>query len=218
MREPQSVRVLVVDDHTLVREGICGLIASRPDMEVVGQAADGNEAVIQARETEPDVILMDLVMPGGDGLWAIQEITRENPQARIIVLTSFIEDRRVFEAIKAGAMGYLMKDSSYLDLIKAINKVARNEISLEPKIALKVISELKREAEQPPAGHPLTSREAEVLKLVAQGFSNQDIASRLVISERTVETHVSNILEKLHLANRTQAALYAVREGLDDQV
>ncbi|MBN1316541.1 MAG: response regulator transcription factor [Anaerolineales bacterium] len=216
MKKTGMIRILVVDDHTLVREGLCHLIAARPDMEVVGQASDGVEAICQAISLKPDVILMDLVMPQKDGLEAIREIALECPEARILVLTSFAEDRRVFQAIKEGALGYLLKDSSYQDLIRAIHEVSQGDISLKPSIALKVIRELKRPSDLPLSEEPLTEREVEVLKLVAQGFSNKEIACSLGISERTVTTHVSNVLGKLHLANRTQATLYAIREGLTD--
>jgi len=212
----ETIRVLVVDDHVVVREGLCALITARPDMEVVGEAADGIEAVLKARSQQPDVILMDLAMPRRGGIEATQQIKQENANARILVLTSFAEDKNVFLAIKAGAQGYLLKDSSSRDLIEAIRAVYQGELSLQPSIALKVIRELSRPTDLPLAEQPLTGREVEVLKLVAQGLSNQEIAEKLVISERTVTTHVSNILAKLHLANRTQAALYAIREGLVD--
>jgi NarL family two-component system response regulator LiaR len=183
-------------------------------MEVVGEAADGTEAVLKARLLQPDVILLDLVMPRKGGLEAIAEIKRDNPEARILVLTSFAEDDRVFPAIKTGALGYLLKDSSPQELLRAIRQVYRGESSLHPAIARKLIRELSQPSELPPAEEPLTAREVEVLRLVAQGLSNQEIGEKQVISERTVRNHVSNILGKLHLANRTQAALYALREGL----
>jgi NarL family two-component system response regulator LiaR len=210
----ENIRVLIADDHAIVREGLRTLLAGERGMELVGEAADGEEARRQALALKPDVILMDLVMPGQDGLTAILEIRRVNPDARILVLTSFAEDDKVFPAIKAGAIGYLLKDSLPDDLLKAIRDVHRGESSLHPSIALKVIQELHQPTDLPPTDHPLTEREVTVLKLVAQGMSNQEIAEELTISEWTVRTHVRNIMGKLHLANRIQAALYALREGI----
>lgn len=208
------IRILVVDDHVVVREGLCALLGEWPDFQVVGQAGDGEQAVRQAKALRPDVILMDLVMPHKDGVAAIMEIKEEDPDARILVLTSFSEDRKAYDAVKAGALGYVLKDSSSDEVIEAIRDVYRGELALKPSLALRVIRELGRPSSLPPAGEPLTDREVEVLQLVAQGLSNQEIGDRLKISERTVRSHVSSILEKLHLANRTQAALYALREGL----
>jgi NarL family two-component system response regulator LiaR len=214
MTELQQIRVLIADDHAVVRRGLQALIDSEPGMEVVGEAEDGLDAVAQARALEPDVILMDLVMPRKDGLAAIVEITDEVPEARILVLTSFAEDDKVFPAIKSGALGYLLKDSSPHDLLHAIREVYAGEASLHPTIARKLILEISQPSDLPPAADPLTEREIEVIRLMAQGLSNQEIAERLFIARRTVRTHVSNILGKLHLANRTQAALYALREGI----
>jgi len=210
----ENIRLLIADDHTLVRAGLCALISTEPGMEVVGEAADGVEAVLKARSLRPDIILLDLVMPRQGGIEAIAEIKAEDPEARILVLTSFADDDKVFPAIKAGALGYLLKDSSPQQLLQAIRDVHRGESSLDPVIARKLIRELNQPPDLPRTEEPLTAREVEVLRLVAQGLSNQEIAERMVVSERTVRTHVSNILDKLHLANRTQAALYAVREGL----
>jgi NarL family two-component system response regulator LiaR len=209
-----SIRVLIVDDHAIVREGLRGLLAAAPGMTVAGEAADGIEAVAQAQKLAPDVILMDLVMPRKDGIEAIEEIKEIQPLARILVLTSFADDDRVFPAIKAGALGYLLKDSSPRDLLEAIRDVHRGESFLHPAIARKLVRELSQPQDLPPAAEPLTEREVEVLELVAHGLSNEAIAGRLFLSERTVRGHVSHILAKLHLANRTQAALYALREGL----
>jgi NarL family two-component system response regulator LiaR len=210
----ESIRVLVAEDHELVRKGLVALLSRQSGIDVVGEAVDGDEAVGEARTLHPDVILLDLVMPGKEGIAAIGEIKQENPEARILVLTSFGEDTRVFAAIKAGALGYLLKDASPRELVDAIRAVHSGQPSLSPNIALKLVRELHRPSELPPAEEPLTMREVEVLRLVAQGLSNQEIADTLVISQRTVGGHVGAILSKLHLANRTQAALYALREGL----
>jgi len=212
----ESIRILIVDDHAIVREGQRALIDTEPGMEVVGEAKDGFEAVEIAGTLQPDVILLDLHMPRKDGIEAIGEIKANNPEIRILVLTSFTEDEKVYAAIKAGAMGYLLKDSSPHEILTAIRKVDQGETSMTPSIANKLMSELQRDTNLSPTEDPLTEREVEILKLVATGMPNQEIAEKLVISERTVRTHVTNILSKLHLANRTQAALYALREGLTD--
>ncbi|MBE7554088.1 MAG: response regulator transcription factor [Anaerolineales bacterium] len=215
MSQEQPIRVLIADDHPVVRRGLTSLINIRAEMELVGEAADGEEAVDKARLLKPDVILLDLMMPRKGGLEAIGDIKRENPDARILILTSFADDDKVFPAIKAGALGYLLKDSPPEMLLTAIHDVYRGESSLHPTIARKLIRELNQPPPNlPPTEAPLTRREMEVLRLVARGLSNQEIATELVISEGTVRIHVSNILGKLHLANRTQATLYALQEGL----
>jgi NarL family two-component system response regulator LiaR len=213
------IRVFVADDQAIVRKGIRALLATEADIEVVGEAENGQQAVDSVRELTPDVILMDLVMPGMDGIEAIRRIVAHQPEARILVLTSFATDDKVFPAIKSGAMGYLLKDSEPEELVQAIHQVYRGESSLHPKIARKLLQELS--GGPPPSSappervvEPLTAREVEVLRLVASGKSNQEIAAQLTISEATVRTHVSNILGKLHLVSRTQATLYALREGL----
>jgi len=183
-------------------------------MEVSDEAADGVTAALKAHWTKPDVILMDLQMPRQDGIETIGKIKKDWPESRILVLTSFSDDDRVFAAIKAGASGYLLKDTSPDQLLQAIRDVHRGEVSLHPTIALKLVQELNRPADGPLTNDPLTERELDVLKLVTRGLSNQDIAQDLFISDRTVANHVGNILSKLHLANRTQAALYALRQGL----
>ena len=210
----EKIRILIADDHAIVRRGLRTLIGSEDGMEVIGEAADGIEAVEQAEELDPDVILLDMMMPRQDGVEAIRQIRQHNPEARILVITSFAEDDKVFPAIKEGALGYLLKDSSPEQLLQAIYDVYKGESSLHPAIALKLIRELNQPSDLPPTQDPLTEREVDVLRLVARGLTNQEIAEALVISERTVANHIGNILSKLHLANRTQAALYALREGL----
>jgi NarL family two-component system response regulator LiaR len=212
----EIIRVLLVDDHDIVREGQRALISTEPGMEVVGEAKDGEEAIGIIKTINPDVILLDLHMPNKDGLAAIPELKEENPESRILVLTSFTEDEKVYAAIKAGALGYLLKDSTPQQILSAIRDVSMGETSLGPRIAQKLMREIQKESDSPRTEDPLTVREMEVLKLVAEGLTNQNIADELVISERTVRTHVTHILAKLHLANRTQAALYALREGLAD--
>ncbi|MGE5530907.1 MAG: response regulator [Bacteroidota bacterium] len=210
------IRVLIVDDHEIVRKGIRAVLTETPGFEVVGEAGNGQDAVLGAQETHADVVLMDLLMPVMDGVEATRRISTSQPQTRILVLTSFAADNNVFPAIKAGALGYLLKDSSPAELVRAIRQVHRGEPSLDPAIARKLMREIVQPAEQTPAPEALTAREMQVLGLIAQGLSNQEIADRLIVSEPTVRTHVSRILAKLHLASRTQAALYAVREGLAD--
>lgn len=209
-----AIRVLIADDHTIVRKGIRAVLRNLPDIEVVGEAGTGWEAIAEIKRLQPDVVLMDLMMPELDGIEAIRRIKVDQPEVRILVLTSFAGEDKVFPAIKAGALGYHLKDSSPEELIQAIRQVHAGESSLHPVIARKVLQELARPSDHPPTPDPLTPREVEVLRLVAQGRDNQQIAEILVISETTVRTHVSNILGKLHLASRTQAALYALREGL----
>ncbi len=211
--DQRMIRVLIVDDHTIVRKGTRALLAEVGDIEVVSEAANGQEAVDQAEILHPDIILMDLVMPVMDGIEATRRITANQPNARIIALTSFAADDKVFPAIKAGALGYLLKHADPEELVDAIRRVYHGEPSLHPSIARKVLHEVRHPSEQKPTPDPLTEREIEVLHLVAQGMSNQIIAEQLSIAEVTVRTHVGNILSKLHLANRVQAALYALREG-----
>lgn len=209
-----TIRVLIADDHVIVRKGILALLSTEPDIQVIGEVGDGAEAVAQTQALAPDVVLMDLVMPRVDGIEATRQITASQRGVRVLVLTSFAADDKVFPAIKAGALGYLLKDSGPEELVKSIHQVYHGEPSLEPAIARKVLYELVHPPKQPPTVEPLTEREVEVLRLIAQGCSNREIADRLTIAEMTVRTHVSNILGKLHLASRTQAALYALREGL----
>jgi NarL family two-component system response regulator LiaR len=209
----ETIRVFIAEDHPIVRRGVKDLLETEPDIKMVGEAVNGQQAVDLITEIQPDVVLMDLVMPIMDGIEATRQIRSQAPQVRILVLTSFATDDKVFPAIKAGALGYLIKDTAPEDLIRAIRQVQRGEVSLHPIIAQKLLKEISGPADQPPASEPLTAREVEVLQLVARGLNNQEIAESLVLSVATVYTHVSNILAKLHLASRTQAALYAVREG-----
>lgn len=211
---PGPIRVLIADDHTIVRRGIRALLSTKPDLAVVGEARNGREAIALAETLRPDVILMDLVMPDVDGVEATRQIAARQLGARILVLTSFSTDDKVFPAIKAGALGYLLKDSETDELVEAIRRVSQGQVWLHPSIARKVLQELSDAPRQPLTTEPLTEREVQVLRLVAQGLSNREIADKLTVGEATIHTHVSSILSKLHLASRTQAALYALREGL----
>ncbi len=211
------IRVLIVDDHAIVRKGLRALLVTEPGLEVVGEAENGEQAVAEARRLCPDVVLMDLVMPGMDGLEATRRITAgQHPEGtpRVLVLTSFAADDKVFPALRAGALGYLLKDSGPEELVQAIRQVHRGESSLHPSIARRLLQELAGEGQQDPASGSLSPREIDVLRLVAQGWTNREVAERLGIGEATVRTHVSSILSKLNLGTRTQAALYALREGL----
>jgi len=211
----KTIRILIADDHGIVRKGIKALLATEKDMQVVGEAENGAEAVEKAASLSPDVVLMDLVMPEMDGIEATRRITAAQQETKILVLTSFAADDKVFPAVKAGALGYLLKDSTPEQLLEAIRQVHRGEPSLEPSIARKVLQELSHAGE---AGRqttePLTERELDVLRLIAQGMSNKEIAAKIFVAEWSVRSHVSNILGKLHLASRTQAALYALRSGI----
>ena len=223
MSEP--ITVIIVDDHTVVRQGVRALLETYPDIRVVAEAASGEEAVRLAAQHAPDVLLMDLVMPGMDGVSATREVKRISPRTRIIVLTSYHTDEHIFPAIRAGALSYLLKDVTPEELAAAVRKAAQGEAILHPRVAARLIQELHAaqkpsSASQPAAPPPLadlTEREREVLRLIAEGLSNAEIAARLVISEHTVKSHVSNILSKLHLADRTQAAVYAWKQGLMDR-
>lgn len=208
------IRVLIADDHAIIRKGMKAVLDLVPDIELVGEAGNGKQAVVLDSELHPDVILMDLMMPEMDGIACIREIKTKRPEARILVLTNFAGEEMIFPAIKAGAMGYHLKDSSPEALVEAIRQVFHGESSLHPLIAKKVLDEFHAPSEQQLSKEPLTQRELEVLRLIAQGYENREIAGQLVVSEATVRTHVSNILGKLHLVSRTQAALYALREGL----
>lgn len=210
----KQIRALLVDDHPLVRDGLRALLTSEVEIDVIGEAADGIEAVHKAYALQPDVILMDLMLPRKTGIEAIAEIKQMVPTARILVLTNSSDDADVFAAIKAGALGYLLKENSTQELVQAIREVYRGESALHPAIARKLLRQLNHPPNLALADEVLSEREIEVLVLVARGYSNRTIGDMLFISERTVRTHVSNILSKLHLTNRTQAALYALKERL----
>lgn len=214
-RGSEKISVMLVDDHAIVRQGLRTYLELQPDIEVVGEAGDGKQAVAMVRDLLPDVILMDLVMPNIDGVEATRAVTSLSPSTRVIVLTSFSEDEKVFASIKAGAQGYLMKDVLPQDLVAAIRTVHRGEAQLDPEIARKLMQEFTNPQPAAPK-HDLTDRELEVLTLIAHGKSNKDISEVLVLSEKTVKTHVSNILQKLHLSDRTQAAVYALRQKIVD--
>jgi two-component system, NarL family, response regulator LiaR len=209
-----KIRILIVDDHPVVRHGLHSMLETILDMEVVGEARDGIEAVQFAQALKPDVILMDLVMPKKNGLEAIAEIWKENHRVRILVLTSFPDDNKIYSAIKAGACGYLLKDSSPEELLQAIRDVHLGRASLPPEVTNKLLNEIQQSEEIGPGKMVLTKRETEILQLAVQGLSNSQIAAELVISEGTVRYHISNILGKLNLQNRTQAVLYALEHGL----
>jgi NarL family two-component system response regulator LiaR len=208
------VRVLVVDDHAVVRSGLRALLSTEPGIEVVGEAADGKQAVERALELEPDVVIMDLVLPEFDGAEAMRRIREIKPGIRMLVLTSFGSDDKLFPALKAGALGYLLKDASPDELIRAIYGTAQGLSSLNQTVARRLLSELSKEQPVRAVRDALTEREIEVLRSLARGLSNEAIGDALSISEATVRTHVSNILFKMNLDNRTQAALHALREGL----
>jgi NarL family two-component system response regulator LiaR len=210
---PDRIRVLLVDDHQVVREGLRAFLQLQPDVEVVGEAGGGEAAVAAATAGRPDVVLMDLVMPDGDGVAAIRALAGAAPAARVVVLSSFVDDERVFAAMQAGAAGYLLKDVDPDALAEAIREVHRGRPVLHPDVAAR----LMRRAADPPAGpatESLTPREREVLSLVVEGYANKQIARRLLITEKTVKTHVSSILQKLGVADRTAAAVLAIRQGL----
>jgi len=209
----EQINILVVDDHAVVRTGISAWISSESDLFLSGEAADGEEAIAKALELQPDVVLMDLVMPKKDGIEAIKDIIQENPNARILVITSFSEKDKAIQAIKAGAMGFMMKDTSPESMLQAIREVHQGNPWLSAEITRMLIHEDIRAAEANSPVEKLTNREMDVLQLIAQGLSDKDIASQLTVSKATVRYHVTNILTKLHLENRTQAALYAIREG-----
>ena len=209
------ITVLLVDDHEMVRRGVRAFLETRPDITVVAEAGGGEEAVKLAAEHAPDVALMDLIMPGMDGVEATRRLTASSPRTSVIMLTSYHDDEHVFPAIRAGALSYVLKEVGPEELADAVRKAAAGEAVLHPRVAARVVRELHgARRDEPNAFRELSDRELEVLKLIADGLSNAEIASRLYVSEKTVKSHVSNILGKLHLADRTQAAVYAWRQGV----
>jgi NarL family two-component system response regulator LiaR len=212
----EKITILLVEDHTIVRQGVRTFLETQPDLSVIGEAESGAEGVQLTREHAPDVVLMDLVMPGMDGVEATRQVKQVSPRTQVIVLTSYHQDEYIFPAIRAGALSYVLKDVRAIELADIVRKAAHGEAVLHPHVAMRLMREIhgaRSEDSDDPLGD-LSDREAEVLRLVAEGLSNAEIAGRLVISEKTVKSHVSNILSKLHLADRTQAAVYAWRKGI----
>jgi NarL family two-component system response regulator LiaR len=211
----ESISVLLVDDHSMVREGVRAFLLTQADILVVGEAGSGEEAIKLAEQHVPDVVLMDLIMPNMDGVEATRRVKQVSPRSRVVVLTSYHEDEHIFPALKAGALSYILKDVSAEDLASAVRNAAAGEAVLHPRVAARVIKELQGRREDPLNPFTeLSERELEVLKLIADGMSNAEMAAKLVLSEKTIKGHVSNILSKLHLVDRTQAAVYAWREGI----
>ena len=208
------IRVLIADDHAVVRQGLRTFLDLQDDVEVAGEAADGEAAVAEAQRLAPDVVLLDLAMPQLDGIAALPRLREAAPAARVIVLTSFGEDERLFAALRAGAAGFLLKDSEPAELVRAIRAAHAGQAPLSPAVAVRVVEEIAHGGQRPVQADELTPRELEVLSLIARGRSNKRIALELGVAEKTVKTHVSHVLAKLGLSDRTQAALYAVREGL----
>lgn len=210
----EKIRIVVADDHPIVRRGLRTLLKTQNDMELVGEAENGAKAVELVNALQPDIVIMDLQMPVQDGMSAIRELNQAKSATRVVVLTSFPDDDRVFAAIKAGATGLLLKDSAPKDLLDSIRRVHMGESALHPTIAMKVLLEIKQPSHDVPMAEPLTPREMEVLGYLALGMSNSDIADKLSVSVRTITSHVRTILDKLHLGNRTQAALFAKEKGI----
>jgi DNA-binding NarL/FixJ family response regulator len=214
--DPAPIRVLIVDDHAVVRMGLKMFFDHQPDIEVVGEAADGSEGVAMARRLEPDVVLMDLLMPTMDGVTAIGRIKAERPEIEIVTMTSFIEEEKVTAALEAGASGYVLKDAEAEEVASAVRAAYAGEVHLDPAVARLLAQRMRARKSPDEPAEPLTDRERDVIRLLGQGMSNKEIGAALFITERTARTYVSNILGKLGLASRTQAALYAVEHKLVD--
>ena len=210
MTETEKIRLLLVDDHTVVRQGLKMVLSLEPDLDVVGEAGNGQEAVAQVAKLNPQVVLMDLLMPVMDGVSAIRAIKKSDPEIEVVALTSVLEDRLVIDAVEAGAAGYLLKESGPAELVEAIRAAAKGEVRLHPKAQQRLIKEVRT----PEMRESLTERETETLRFVAKGHANKEIAELMGVSEVTIKTHVSSVLSKLNLSSRTQAALFALKEGL----
>jgi NarL family two-component system response regulator LiaR len=215
---PRKISILIADDHEVVRNGIRSYLETLSDFQVVGEAASGEEAIELVSELVPDIVLMDLIMPGLDGIETTRRIKKVSPRTQVVVLTSYHEDAHIFPALKAGAISYILKDMKMEKLVEALHRALQGEVTLHPRVAARVLQNLRGESdEEPQLLADLTERELDVLKLIASGLSNSQIAGKLVISENTVKGHVSNILSKLHLADRTQVAVYAWQRGIVDR-
>jgi NarL family two-component system response regulator LiaR len=208
------ISIIIVDDHEVVRNGIRSYLETRPDFDVVGEAESGEEALKMVADLIPDVVLLDLIMPGLDGVETTRRLKQISPRTKVVVLTSYHEDAHIFPALKAGAISYILKDMKMEKLVDALHRALQNEVTLHPLVAARVLQNLRGDNDEETLFTDLTERELDVLRLIANGLSNNQIAEKLVISENTVKGHVSNILSKLHLADRTQVAVYAWQKGL----
>jgi NarL family two-component system response regulator LiaR len=215
MKKAVKTTILIADDHEVVRNGIRSYIETIPDFHVVGEASSGEDALKMVSDLIPDILLLDLIMPGMDGIETTRRVKRISPRTQVVVLTSYHEDVHIFPALKAGAISYILKDMKMDKLVEALRRALQGEVTLHPLVAARVLQNIRGEnSEDPPLFTELTERETDVLKLIANGLTNSQIAEKLVISENTVKGHVSNILSKLHLADRTQVAVYAWQQGL----
>ncbi len=211
----EAITILLVDDHEVVRKGVRAYLETQPDFRVVGEASSGEEAIDFVTELIPDVVLMDLIMPGMDGIETTRRIKKVSPRTQVVVLTSFHEDAHIFPALKAGAISYILKDMKMDKLAETLRRAVRGEVTLHPRVAVRVLQNLRGDnLDAEPLFTELTERELDVLKLIASGLTNSQIAEKLVISENTVKGHVSNVLSKLHVADRTQVAVYAWQRGI----